>query len=256
MYRRRRSAFTLVELLVVIGIIAVLVSMLLPTLGKAREHARRTQCLSNMRQVYQMLQIYGTMGKNDAVPLGTWDNYNQQNYMVWRQGKNFPIMFGLLYSANLATVPEAFFCPSEIQPDHLFNHPENPWPPFPGISKNVRLGYGSRPFDHLDRQVSWSGNVPWPDDSPIPTNGDPPPGWPRLHKYKNLAILADFVSSPQRVRWRHVKGVNVLYGNGGAKWVDLSAIKTPLEQCQEPFNLDKTKHNAEQVKIWKALDKQ
>lgn len=60
----RSKAFTLVELLVVIGIIAVLVAMLLPTLGRARSAARTVQCLSNLRQL--AMAAYSYANANDG----------------------------------------------------------------------------------------------------------------------------------------------------------------------------------------------
>jgi prepilin-type N-terminal cleavage/methylation domain-containing protein len=56
--RRPASAFTLVELLVVIGIVAVLIAILLPVLGKARAQANRTVCLSNIRQLGAGILMY------------------------------------------------------------------------------------------------------------------------------------------------------------------------------------------------------
>lgn len=56
---RFRLAFTVIELLVVTGIIGVLIALLLPTLGRARESARRAHCASNLRQLMQAIVMYG-----------------------------------------------------------------------------------------------------------------------------------------------------------------------------------------------------
>jgi len=56
----RQIGFTLVELLVVIGVIAVLIALLLPALSKAREQAKRISCLSNQRQRYLAAMLYAT----------------------------------------------------------------------------------------------------------------------------------------------------------------------------------------------------
>ena len=63
----KARAFSLVELLVVIGIIAVLVSLLLPTLGRARNAARTVQCLSNLRQLATAAYCYAN-ANNDYLP--------------------------------------------------------------------------------------------------------------------------------------------------------------------------------------------
>jgi prepilin-type N-terminal cleavage/methylation domain-containing protein/prepilin-type processing-associated H-X9-DG protein len=105
----RSAGFTLVELLVVIGIIAVLIAILMPALQKARQAAMQVRCQSNLRQLATLVLIYA-QNYNDAIPYqssfsnGTWSWRNRLD--IWQTGNAYNGPYNRMqYSGTIFNCP-------------------------------------------------------------------------------------------------------------------------------------------------------
>ncbi len=118
---RHQCAFTLVELLVVIGIIALLISILLPALSRAKEQASRVKCLSNLKQLATATMMY-TQDNQGWFPRGADSGNGDDDWIFWQTGRDRN-KGAIVRFLGRSFVEGHYVCPS----DDPIAHPRYPY---------------------------------------------------------------------------------------------------------------------------------
>lgn len=173
----KKSNFTLMELLIVVAIIGILISILLPSLTKAREVAKLTVCMSNQSQISKRIVLYSKKVDSSIPPYHRdgWNIDNGHNTRYFYYGNSWSSRRNLAHlwdrEEEVDAGPE-FFCPS--QKNGLYKY--ETYAPFPTASATPESGWSDR------IRLSYTYN-PWRVD------GEWSPRYSSLYQFDEQTIL-------------------------------------------------------------------
>jgi prepilin-type processing-associated H-X9-DG protein/prepilin-type N-terminal cleavage/methylation domain-containing protein len=240
--RPMRRGFTVVELLVVVGVLAVLAAMLMPAMNKARAAARSLRCQSQLRTIGQGFQMYATTYSNFLPPVNSYVSYNAQgtskNYGMYNAIGPYvgmPQWAGLNDPPLGNTEPED---PTRIKTDSywgkykrekftrtVFYCPDSPKEsPQPWFD----VSYGESLYLQKPNSNSMTGGGnPKVWTNPRPRGPVPQPA-NKIHVADgnswHLGAIADVNITQSFDLYRHNQGTNILFLDGHVEWYDGKSV--------------------------------
>lgn len=192
-----RSAFSMLELLVVIAVTVVLTGLLMPALRHVHENANRLICMSHLQQLGHGITLYA-MHNDERLPYSMILNVDNSppDLMAARRGGSQPKWdgLGLLFEGTYCPAPECFYCPSHMG-NHTYDRYADAW---------------SNPQQYLPIYTNYhyAGDVFWQDKTRRRT----------LDEGHMMILATDGLRTAQD--FNHRDGMNVLRADISVRWRD------------------------------------